>query len=162
MAQLKLNAGIIGRGDLLRLSRELNALNDFFIGARARSPAQAAALPKTSKLLEQLAADNQHNLLDEQQRLNLVAELKQLEDKAPSVHISFAAEPTPKTLQPLVVWLRENIHPDILLSVGYQPRIAAGCIVRTPNKIFDLSMGAYLAKQTPLLTKLIAGSIDGN
>ena len=162
MAQLKLNQEIIGQGDILRLMRELNAMDDFFVGAKARSAATPAALPKTSKVLERLAADNQCNLLDEKQREAFAVALKTLSTSAPALHMSFAAEPTPRTLQPLVTWLRDNIHPNVLLSVGYQPHIAAGCVVRTPNKIFDLSMGAYLEKQAPLLTKLLAGSINGS
>jgi|SRR5665213_488885 len=162
MAQLKLNEEIIGRGDLLRLSREVNALNDFFVGAKARSAASPAELPKTSKQLDRMATDNQCNLLDEKQRQTFSELLKSLESTAPTLHISFATEATPRTLQPIIAWFRENIHPNILLSVGYQPHIAAGCVLRTPNKIFDLSMGAYLEKQAPLLTKLLAGSINGS
>jgi hypothetical protein len=56
MAQLKLNHEIINRGDMHRIMRELNALDDFFVGAKARTPGTSVQMPKTSKILEQLAS----------------------------------------------------------------------------------------------------------
>jgi len=162
MEPLKLNSAIINRGDLHRILRELNSLDDFLVGAKVRSPGTNVQMPKTSKLLEQLAADNQMQLFDQAQRQSLFNQLKELDLHAPSLHISFAAEPSPKTMQPIVAWLRENIHPQVMLSVGYQPKIAAGCVLRTPNKIIDMSLGAYLQKQTPMLSQLLAGSVNGN
>lgn len=157
-----LSSEVVSQGDLMRLERELNALDDFLIGAKARGAANAADLPRTSKLLDKVASDNGCNLLDDASRQAFIAALAGLEKQAPVIHFSFAAEPTPGTLQPLINWLRQNIHPNVFLSVGYQPRIAAGCIVRTPNKIFDLSMGAHLQKQAPLLMKLLREGANGS
>lgn len=162
MEQLKLPVSLVSKGDVQRLLRELNALNDFFVGAAVRQPGQAVVMPKTSKILEQLAADNQRNLFEEPARKQLFADLENLVAKAPDLHISFATEPSPRALEPLIRWMRENLHPQVLLSVGYQPAIAAGCVLRTPNKVFDMSMGAHLRKQTPLLMKFLAGSINGS
>jgi F0F1-type ATP synthase delta subunit len=161
MEQLKLPPNLVSKGDLLKVTRELNALNDFFVGANARTPGTGIQLPKTSNMLEQLASQNGRNLLEEPQRQELYKQLVSLSNQAPNLHISFASEPTPRALEPILVWLRENIHPQVLLSVGFQPIIAAGCVLRTPNKIFDMSMGPHLQKQAPLLMKLLAGSIDG-
>jgi F0F1-type ATP synthase delta subunit len=161
MEQLKLPVSLVNKGDVLRLMREVNALDDFFVGAAARQPGQSIQPPKTSRVLEQLAADNARNLFEEQQRQKLYKELEDLSARAPSLHISFASEPSPRALEPLLRWMRDNLHPQVLLSVGFQPAIAAGCVLRTPNKIFDMSIGAHLEKQAPLLMKLLAGSIDG-
>ena len=162
MEQLKLPKDLIGKGDVHRILREINALNDFFVGAKARQPGSSVQMPKTSRTLETMAAENGLNLFEESVRQQLYKTLDVLSESAPSMHISFASEPSPKALEPILSWLRENIHPQILLSVGYQPSIAAGCVLRSTNKIFDMSMGAHLQRQTPLLMKLLAGSINGS
>ena len=38
-----------------------------------------------------------------------------------------------------MAWFRAEAHPYVLLKVGLQPNIAAGCVIRTSNKYFDLS-----------------------
>jgi F0F1-type ATP synthase delta subunit len=80
---------------------------------------------------------------------------------APLLHISFASEPSTKALEAILVWMRANIHPQTLLQVGLQPNIAAGCVLRTPSKVFDLSMRSYLQKQESYLVELIAGAARG-
>jgi len=162
MEQLKLPVSLVSKGDVQRLLRELNALNDFFVGAAVRQPGQSVVMPKTSKNLDQLATDNKRNLFEEPARKQLYADLENLLSNAPDLHISFASEPTPRALEPLIRWMRDNLHPQVLVSVGYQPAIAAGCVLRTPNKVFDMSMGAHLRKQTPLLMKFLSGSINGS
>lgn len=162
MERLKLPAGLTSKGDVMRLQRELNSLNDFFAGAAARPAGVSQQPPKTTKLLDQIASSNDLNLLDAIHRKTLTSQLEDLLENAPSLHISFAAEPTPKTMEPIIVWLRENIHPLCLVQTGVAPAIAAGCILRTPNKMFDMSMRVYLEKQSSLLNKLIAGAISGS
>jgi F0F1-type ATP synthase delta subunit len=162
MEPLKLPKSLVNNGDVMKIMRELNALNDFFISAQNRQPGTSLQMPKTTKTLEQLAIDNKVNLFDETMRTQLYGEMQKLSKQAPKFHISFATEPSPKALEPILLWLRENIHPQILLSVGYQPSIVAGCVLRTSNKIFDMSMSQHLKKQAPLLTRLLAGSINGN
>jgi hypothetical protein len=51
----------------------------------------------------------------------------------------------------LTAWLRTNIHPTLLITVGLQPGIGAGCVVRTANKYFDLSLGKSFVKKRELL-----------
>ena len=75
------------------------------------------------------------------------------------MHISFAAEPSVKALETILVWLRDNIHPKVLLQVGLQPAVAAGCVLRTPNKVFDMSLRAYLDRQGDYLVQLIRGAV---
>jgi hypothetical protein len=161
MAPLKLPTSVLNQGDILRLMREINTMDDFFVAAKARQPGTPLQPPKTSRILDQLAQGNGLNLIDANQRQNLYKNLESLAKNAPSLHISFASEPTPRALEPILVWLRENIHPQILLQVGYRPAIAAGCVLRTPNKIFDMSLGVHLQKQVPVLMKLIGGVANG-
>lgn len=161
MAPLKLPSTVISQPDIGRLIRELNALEDFFVGAKARTTGTAISLPKISGSMERLAADNQINLLMDDERQRLAEGLKTVFEKAPSMHISFAVEPSPKALEQILLWMRQNIHPQALLSVGLQPAIAAGCVLRTTNKVFDLSLRSNLQRQSTYLVKLIQGAVDG-
>lgn len=161
MALIKLPNTLVGRVDLRRMARELNGLDDFFAAAKVRGGGTAMQLPRLSRIMDQLARDNNVNLLDPAARAGLLAELKKIETEAPQLHISFAAEPSPKAFEKILVWLRENIHPHALVQIGLQPSIAAGCVLRTPNRIFDMSLRSELDKQAPYLARLIKGAVDG-
>jgi F0F1-type ATP synthase delta subunit len=136
--------------------RELTALSDFFISSQARTPGTNVQPPRLSRSLDQLAQTNKINLLEDTQRRQLYKELNEVLGRAPLIHMSFASEASPKALDKVVAWLRSNIHPQTLLQVGLQPTIAAGCIVRTTNRVFDLSLRTHLREQEPYLTQLIA------
>lgn len=162
MELLRLPAGLIGLSDIARLTREINSLNDYFAGAKSRPAGTASAqLPKISRLLDELAKENKINLLDENERAKLQKNLQEIYDKAPSMHISFAVEPSPKALESILSWIRQNVHPQALLNVGLQPGIAAGCMLRTTNKVFDMSLRSNLQKQSGYLTQLVRGAVDG-
>ena len=161
MEQLKLPVAIVNRGDVMRLQRELNALNDFFVGATARRPGTPMQMPKTTRRLTELAEANNVNLLEQSHRAALYTSMTGILKSAPVMHMSFASEPTPKSVEPILDWLRKQIHPQALLQVGLAPAIAAGCVLRTPNKFFDMSIRAHLEKQAHFLSELIAGVVDG-
>jgi F0F1-type ATP synthase delta subunit len=157
---LRLPNAVIGEIDVARLRRELDSLNDFFVSARGRTAGTAMQTPKLSRLLDQLAKDNHTNLLAEADRSQLLQALNQITEHAPRLQISFAADPPPRALEQILTWLRRYIHPHTLVQVGLQPGIAAGCIVRTPNKVFDMSLRANLKKQEPYLARLIMGAVN--
>lgn len=159
--ELKLPLNVISQVDVARLLRELGGLNDFFIGAASRKPGTATLPTRSSRGLEQIAADNGFNLFEEKHRSELVSRLNDVLGKAPLMHISFAAEPSPQALERILAWLRQNIHPQALLQVGLQPTIAAGCVLRTGNKVFDMSMRNHLKKQEPYMVQLIQGAASG-
>jgi len=161
MEQLKLPLGVVDQGDVMRLGRELGSLDDFFVGAAARKSGTPQQPPKTTRLLEQLAEANGANLLDAGHRAAIKADLERLSKDAPVMHMSFASEPSPKSVEPILEWFRQQIHPQTLLQVGLTPSIAAGCVLRTPNRFFDMSIRVHLQKQAHLLNELIAGVIDG-
>jgi len=162
MAPLKIPSIIVSQTDVARLIRELNGLDDFFIAAKNRPAGTALQPPRLSRLMDRLSRENSINLLEENDRLRLMKELKNIYEHAPSLHISFAVEPSPKALEKILIWQRQNIHPQILLSVGLQPAIAAGCTLRTTNKVFDMSLRAHLTNQAKYLTQLIRGAVDGS
>lgn len=144
---------VFGVVEVRRLRRELEALDEYIRQSAIREPGQQAALPRLSRILDALAGDNGRNLLQAGDRQELRDFLARLEDTAPRLHISFASDPSSAFIAKLVTWLRGHIHPLVLLTIGLQPTIAAGCIVRTDNKVIDLSLRQNLAGQR---AKLIA------
>lgn len=158
---LNLPIGVVSDSDLDRLVRELEGLNDFFLSAAARKSGTPIQPPRVTRALNSIASDRQSNLLDEAARKKLSDELKTIRTNAPLMHISFATEPSPKVLERILIWLRTNIHPYTLLQVGLQPTIAAGCVLRTPNKIFDMSLRSYLDGQKGYLVELVKGAVQG-
>ena len=161
MAPLKLPPSVVGQADVMRLSRELSALDDFFVTAKAQAAGSTSPLPRSTRSLDALAKENGANLLDEKSRHTLAAQLDSVYKEAPNFHISFAVEASPKALEKILGWMRQNIHPQLLLQVGLQPTIAAGCMLRTTNKIFDMSLRSTLNAQTEYLQQLIKGAVDG-
>ncbi|MGH7157021.1 MAG: F0F1 ATP synthase subunit delta [Candidatus Saccharimonadales bacterium] len=160
MERLRLPNAVVGEIDISRLRRELNGLSDFFVSSRNRAAGTSMQAPKLSRLLDELAKSNRINLLEETERGKLAAALDQIHGHAPRLQISFAADPPPKAMDQVVTWLRQNIHPHTLVQVGLQPAIAAGCVLRTSNKVFDMSLRANLKKQEPYLAKLIVGAVN--
>ncbi len=161
LLKLKLPLGVVDQGDVMRLARELGALDDFFVGAAVRKAGSPQQPPKTTRLLGQLAEANGANLLEKSDRAVLKLGLENLIENAPVVHMSFASEPSPKSVEPILDWFRRQVHPQTLLQVGLAPSIAAGCVLRTPNKFFDLSIRVHLQKQAHFLNELISGVVDG-
>lgn len=156
---LKLPLTLVGPSDITRLLRELKGLDDFFVATKARKSGTSMQPPRLTRLLDEMARENRINLLETQERTKLEDQLEQLQKSAPMLHLSFAAEPSPKALERILIWLRENIDAHALVRVGLQPSIAAGCVLRTPNKIFDMSLRAHLEKQEDYLVKLISGAV---
>lgn len=149
-----LPAQLSGKTDINRLLRELETLEETLIGTESKK----IPPPKVTSLLNQTALLNGYKLLEQTHRQHITDQLMKIRDHAPTVHISFATEPSPKVTETLLTWLRVNVHRYTLLQVGLQPTIAAGCVLRTPNKIFDMSLGASLRKQTPYLLELLKGA----
>jgi F0F1-type ATP synthase delta subunit len=156
--QLVLPLTLVGDIDITRLLREINSIDDFFVEAEARKSGDSTQPPRITRVLNDVSLANKYNLLQKSDRQELTKQLNELKKTAPAIHISFAAEPSPKALEQVLRWLRENIHPLILLRVGLQPTIAAGCVLRTTNKIFDFSLREHLNKQEPYLVELIRGA----
>lgn len=161
LAGLRVPALITSPSDVARLHREIGALHEYLEQQKYRPSGQPAAiLPKVSLLLDELAQSNKLNLLESATREHLIAFLKDLAEHAPVLHISFATDPSPDFLQKIVLWLRQNIHTSILVQVGMQPTIAAGCVVRTTNKYFDLSLRRSFAKHGDELIKALKMTAD--
>lgn len=144
---------VVGPADVNRLQLELEALEDHL--RQQTQTEQVPKLPKMSRMLDSLAEHNTADLLQQADRDRLEAFLKALQQHAPTIHISFAAEPSAVFTQKVLTWLRGNISSYILLQIGLQPTIAAGCVVRTTNKIFDMSLRQYLSDSRHLLVEAL-------
>ena len=155
-----LPALVVGPGDVNRVLLELEQLEEFLRAAALRKGGEGVKLPKTSRTLERLAELNDANLLQLADRQHLQAFLKSLQEHAPVLHISFASEPSAAFTAKIIEWLRANISKYVLVQVGMQPSIAAGCIVRTTNKSFDFSLRKNLDKSRSLLTDALKNLPD--
>src|SRR3546814_786555 len=138
--QFVLPPKVIGRADLNHLIMEIEKV-DYELGAQAvRSPDQPLVLPSLTRTLTDLLTSNNLSVESPDHRQSLLAELRKAKDHAPVVQITFAVDPEPDALGELLAWIRENLHPSALITVGMQPSIIGGCIVRTPDHIYDFSM----------------------
>jgi F0F1-type ATP synthase delta subunit len=154
----QLPSGVVGKGDIARLKREMINMNDQIIGIRYKGEDPTKLVQLFSPLLINLATTNRLNLVDDKHREALSKVLDEIQETAPVLHISFTAEPSAKATERVVTWLRTNIHPLVLVQIGLTPNIAAGCILRTPNKVFDMSLKETLNQQSPYLLKLLQGA----
>jgi F0F1-type ATP synthase delta subunit len=146
---------VFGVVEVRRLKREMEALDEFMRQSAIREPGKQVALPRVSRVLDALAGDNGRNLLQQSDRQELMQFLVAIEQHAPTIHMSFASDPSSAFVAQMVTWLRTNIHPQILLQIGLQPTIAAGCVVRTPSKYFDLSLRQNLSQQRAKLVEAL-------
>lgn len=151
--EFRLPATIVGPADVNRVQMELEQLEDFL--RQASMQKAEVKLPRTSRTLDNLADLNNADLLNTDDRQHLAVFLESLQEHAPVLHISFAAEPSAGFITKVVEWLRANISAFVLVQIGLQPSIAAGCVVRTSNKVFDLSLGRFLRSQRHLLTEAL-------
>lgn len=158
----KLPLSIVSLADLKRLKREVDEITDALLQMEIREGGEEQAkLPKTSRQLDDIIDENKINLLHKEERDNLINLLTQLVEKAPVLHMSFSAEPSNKFLDKLVNYVRKSIDPYAVITVGLAPSIGAGCLIRTTNKYFDLSLKQTLINNREKLIKELAEEPQG-
>lgn len=156
---LNVPAVITSPADVTRLHREVVTLDEAIHQQALRTPGQTPTeLPHISRLLEELATANKLNLLEAATRKHLIDFLVDVSTNAPVVHLSFAADPSTAFMHKIVAWFRQNIHPSILVRVGLQPNIGAGCILRTTNRYYDLSLREHFKKNQHKLVEALGTS----
>lgn len=155
--QFVLSLAVATRSDLSKCLREMETLEDFFHQAGLRN-VQAKEVPRVSLALESLASANQLNLLVAQDRGDLMNFLARVKAKAPVVHLSFPSEASGDFIARILEWFRTEVHPFVLLHIGLQPELAAGCVVRTTNKMFDFSFRNRFEKSKQLLIAALEAS----
>lgn len=152
---LKLPDRLVTAVDLMRTIRELKMLDDWLNQAAIRSGGAQVAPPKTSSTLEEMSSLNGVSLLEPSHRNQLIKALESFALSVPKIHMAFAVEPSANFLSKMIVWLRTNIHPLIVMEVGLQPALTAGCSVRTSNKLFDMSLRSRFVDSRHFLAESI-------
>lgn len=156
-----LPVSVAGPTDVGRLIRELELIDGALLQLGIRTGGTDVKMPKTSRLMDQIIEANKLNLLKQPDRTALAEFLTAVKQHAPVLHMSFSADPSPGFIEKLMIWLRKEIHPSVLLNVGLQPNIGAGCIVRTTNKQFDFSLRQdFRQKRDLLLSQLAAPPLE--
>jgi hypothetical protein len=138
------------------LMRELEDLENSLLQLKVREAGKHIALPAISRSMKELTDHNKLNLLHPGDRHALKGFLEEVKASAPQMHISFSTEPTEVFLAELTAWLRREINPRVLFSIGLQPAIGAGCMLRTTNKYFDMSLRqTFVSKRQLLLEQIV-------
>lgn len=156
---LVLPLNIVSHSDVGRCLREVEAIEDFFHQAALRGGSKDQPVPTQSQTLENMVVANQLNLVHAEDRQKLLLFLRTVKEKAPVVHMSFPTDPNGEFMMRVIEWFRREIHPLVVIHVGLQPALAAGCTVRTTNKVFDFSFRKRFEKsKVKLLAALEANA----
>lgn len=159
--QYILPSTLVTRADLARLMREIEALDNDLESQKVRNHASGKAgayhLPTMSRSLNDFLELNHIDIADDKVRVVLRETLKDTKEHAPVMHMTFAVEADPEFLQQLVTWLRQQIHPQALVSVGLQPALVGGVYVRTPNHVHDFSIRSLLEDKRDIIRNELEG-----
>lgn len=137
---LKLPTALVSSTDVSRVIRELEAVDNEFEQQRVHTPGAALVVPSLSQSLFSLSRDNNVNLADDAARLALRKWMVTIKNSAPVLHVTFASDAEPEIVEQIVGWIREKLHPLALVTTGVQPNLVGGCVVRTPDHIYDFSL----------------------
>ena len=151
--ELSLPPQVASPTDLGRLLREITMVNENMLQLSIRAGGSTTKMVKISRLMDLMTEYNKLNLLRESDRQALKQYLEAVKQSAPRLHFSFGADPAPVFIEKLVSWLRREISPHLLITVGLQPNIGAGCIVRSNSRQYDFSLGKTFEQKRGLLLK---------
>lgn len=154
VVKLVLPPALVTRADLSRLARDIETIDNELEAQKARNHATGKSgytMPVLSRALNDFADLNKLDLSDDQTRMLVKDQVKMLKEKAPVLHMTFAVEADPESLQKLVAYVRQEIHPLALISVGLQPNLVGGVYLRTPNHVHDFSVRNRLASTRGLI-----------
>lgn len=154
---------IYTKGQLLSVLHEIEKYIDALVQVDVvhKTTQKMGHLPSMSVHLQGLLAENSleattHNM--ESLRDFLV----ELQDSSPIVRFSFASEPPTDILHKIVSWLRKETGLFVLIKIGIQPTVAAGCVMYTPNHRYDFSLRAHLLGSTKAFKKVLHQSVPSN
>jgi len=135
-------SSVVSRADISRLVREFEAVDTALTSKTVREKAGAQQDDSLvfSPQLQEFLDKNPVNLDDTNERTDYVQQLRTLKDKAPIMNMTFAVVTDPDSLKELVVWLRNEVHPQTVIEAHLQPALVAGVYLRTPNHVLDLSV----------------------
>lgn len=146
---------VVSRIDVSRLVSEVERVDGDLTAAAVRNKISESEqpMPVLSAQLTDFLAQNQLELGESHERSRIVKELRELKDKVPVIHMTFAVTADPESLAHIADWVRTSIQPQAVISVGLQPSLVAGVYLRTPNHVHDLSLKTKMANSRGLLVK---------
>lgn len=150
---------VVGYKNLDMLLSDLQEANDFLLQAAVRRPGSALSMPRISKVMDDFVKLNDVNILDQKKREDMIMEVQNLLESAPSLHISFSTDPPQTVIHAVLSWLRQKIHPLCLLNIGLQPNIGVGCIIRGNSTYFDLSLREQLFRNKSMILERLDLSV---
>lgn len=157
--ELRLPLGVVGPSDVMRLRRMLEQFDDSQQQATLRARSGGAPTDmQANPLLRALATDNKRDLAVATDRQTLLAALEDVLKIAPTITMSFATEPSAAFMAKMTGWFRQEIHPSLLIRIGLQPNIAAGCTIRASGKLYDFSLREKFSEQRQMLVKALHAS----
>jgi len=147
-----LPASLVSRVDVSHIVDEVERADNQMTAETIRAGKdKTAAIPVLSQQLTDFLTQNELKLDDSKVRSELIKELRILKDKVPILHMTFAVNADPESLQQLAQWARANIDPHAVIEVGLQPGLVAGVYLRTPNHVHDFSLRGLLAGKHDVL-----------
>jgi F0F1-type ATP synthase delta subunit len=160
VSELKLPVTVSSRIQLAQLVRELEGLENEFESQKAKVRATGMGddttefkIPNMTRSLADCVELNQVDILSGQGRHKLKRVLVAAKEHAPTIHLTFASEIDPQSLRQIVTYVRREIHPGALISVGLQPGIVGGAYIRTPNHVHDFSLRALLQGKRGIIAR---------
>jgi len=154
-----LPSSVVSKVDVAHLVEEFERVDDALTSAHVRSKAgtHKKETPVVSGPLADFLEQNKLSFEESRDRSALLKQLRLLKDKAPIIHMTFASTADGESLQKLVSWLRESIHPQAVIEVGLQPALIGGVYLRTPNQVHDFSVRGALKQAHDLLLSELEG-----
>ena len=155
----KLPASVISRVDVSRLVREFEALDNALTSKAVREKANASELemPAQTPQLTAFLDANPVVLENAKDREDYIKQLRLLKKNVHVMNMTFAVVADAESLQQLSAWIRDAIHPQIVLEAHLQPALVAGAYIRSQNHVFDFSVrNALKAKRGELKKELEA------
>lgn len=146
---------LIARADISRLAREVETMENELEAQKVRGENKDGGyhLLTMSQGLRDFLDANKIDVTNDQARMQLKEQVRAMKDKAPIIHMTFAVTADPESLQELLRYIRSEIHPQALLSVGLQPSLVGGVYLRTPNHVHDFSVRMLLAGKRDIIMK---------
>jgi F0F1-type ATP synthase delta subunit len=145
-------AALVSKVDLAHLIREVEAVDSNLEAQKVRGyTKEQYRLPPISRALNDFLTLNKIEILDDHLRMVFKEQLRILKDRIPVMHLTFSTPADPESLEYLTAWIRKELHPQALISVGLQPSLIGGVYVRTPNHVHDYSMRALFKGKTSVL-----------
>lgn len=159
--EIKLPPALIGRAHLAQLVRELEVVENDFESQKARGATKDTyKMPHMTRALSDCIELNKIDIMSGQVRMHFKSALNDMKNKAPVIHFTFASEPDLEVLQKLTDWVRTEVHPQALVSVGIQPGLVGGVYLRTPNHVHDFSLKALLHTKRGIIADELATAIQ--